>query len=212
MMKEMFQTSYVKEYSKRPFGLFLCYNTPYIGDVMEMLGYKILDIEGKNRYGKIFLPGETYTVLGKLCFGTNGNGYHFCKHFEDCLKYLETFTRQFQLAEVKASGEILESFDRYNGVFDVYVASSLEVLRYLKKEEIFEKGLQLSSIQVKRFLQLYPLTEEEKEIFKHLYTPLELGVMQTFDYYQMDKKDAFSNVDTYLEKKENGMVYMKKWR
>lgn len=179
---------------------------------MQMLGYKVLDSLGKNRYGKLFLPNETYTVKGKIQFGPNGNGYHFCKNFEDSLKYLEAFTRDFKLAKVRASGEIVESFDRYNGVYDLYASSSLEVLSYLTEEEIFEKGLLLSPLQVKRFLQLYPLTEEEKKLFQQNYQYAELGVMQTFDYYQNQKKDAFLNAWDYLEVNEKGMVYTKKWR
>lgn len=183
-----------------------------VGDFMEMIGYKTLDNESKNRYGKTFLPGIVYSVEGEVRFGRNGNGYHFCKNFEDSLKYLECFTRNFKLAKVRAFGEIRESFDRYNDIYDIYVASSLEILSYLTEEEIFKIALQLSPIQIKRFLQLYPLTELEKERFKEEYKMLELGVMQTFDYYQENKKDAFSNVYDYFEKTESGIVYMKKWR
>ncbi len=158
------------------------------------------------------MPGNVYSVERKICFGRNENGYHFCKNFEDSLKYLEVLTRDFKLAKVRAFGDIKESFDRYNGVYDIYVASSLEILAYLTEDEIFSMALQLSSIQIKRFLQFYPLNGLEKERFKQEYKMLELGVMQNFDYYQENKKDAFSNVYEYFEKTESGMVYMKKWK
>lgn len=177
-----------------------------------MLGYKVLDEFHRNRYGKEFCLGENYHIDGEIKYGTNGCGYHFCLHPEDTLKYVETFSRNFTLARIKASGVIKESFDRYNGVFDIYVASDLEVLSYLTEEEIFEIGLNLSPDRVKRFLQLYPLTEEEKEIFKQKYKTLELGVMQTFAFYQERDLEAFSNPYKFLEKTKKGSYELKRWR
>ena len=179
---------------------------------MEMLGYKVLDKDHKNRYGKEFVINQNYHVDGDIRFGTNGLGYHFCLNFEDSLKYTEKFTRDFTLARIKASGDIKESFDRYNGVFNIFVASDLEVLEFLTKEEIFSLGLDLCPDRVKRFLQLYPLTEEEKIIFKKEYKEVDLGVMKTFSFYQEQDKGAFMDPYKFLDKSSNGYVKLKKWR
>ena len=179
---------------------------------MTMLGYKVLDEFHRNRYGKEFCLGESYHIDGTIQFGNNGCGYHFCLNFEDTLKYTESFTRNFTLARIQADGTIKESFDRYNGVYDIYVASDLTILSYLTEEEIFEEGLLLPPSRVKRFLQLYPLTEAEKKIFKKEYKHVELGIIQTFDYYQENNMTSFSEPYQYMEKTTSEMVKLKKWR
>jgi len=179
---------------------------------MYLLGYKVLDIEHKNRYGKEFVVNQNYHVDGDIRFGTNGLGYHFCLNFEDSLKYIERFTRDFTLARIKASGEIKESFDRYNGVYNIFVASDLEVIKFLTDEEIFCLGVNLCPDRVKRFLQLYPLTLEEKEKFKKEYKSVNLGVMQTFKFYQEQDKEAFMDPYKFLDISNNGYVKLKKWR
>lgn len=175
-----------------------------------MYGYKTLSSDLKNKYGMKFEKNKVYTVSGELKFGVNGNGYHFCTNFEDSLKYNEAFTRNFKLAKVKASGDILESFDRYNGIYGIYVARNIEILDILTEEELFLLSLELKGEKIERFLKLYPYTEEEKERFINEYKNIDLSVIRTFDYYQRNIKDAYDPWK-YLEI-ENGYVKTKRWK
>ncbi len=158
---------------------------------MELEGYKVLTKKLQNKDGKIFLPGEVYETKNSVHFGTEGHGFHFSIQFEDAFKYLESFTREFSLTKIKAGGEISQTYDKYHGGEKIYACSKIEILSILKEEEIMSLALLLPPKRVMRFLQLYPLTEEEKNLFKEFYPHQTKEVQMIFDYYQEGKKDAF---------------------
>ena len=82
---------------------------------MEIKGYKAFDNGLINRYGKKFEVDKTYTTEGKISFGNDGNGYHFCQNIEDTLRYFDATEGDVVIAEVTATGDIAECEDEYNG-------------------------------------------------------------------------------------------------
>ena len=52
---------------------------------MEVKGYKAFNKGLTNRYGRKFEIGKQYSLDGKISFGNDGNGFHFCKNIEEVL-------------------------------------------------------------------------------------------------------------------------------
>lgn len=172
---------------------------------MEMEGYKILTEDLKNKYGQTFLPGNIYTTKNEIHIGTDGHGFHFSPRFEDAFKYLEAFTREISIVRVKASGKICETYDRFHGGENVYACSQIEILSILTEEEILTLALSLHPRGVQRFLQHYPLTEEEKIIFKMQYPYLNKEVKMVFDFFQEGKTDAYLYPGRYRDTREDNI-------
>ena len=158
---------------------------------MEIRGYKAFNEDLSNRYGLEFETGEIYQVSGSISFGVRGNGFHFCKRLEDTLRYFDAMDDNIQIAEVIGRGSIVEYYDDYYGYYDMYVASELEVVKVLSREEIVYPYLFYENTeQVKRFVSGFKLTEEEKKIFRNEYFD-NRDVMATIAYYQDGVKDVY---------------------
>lgn len=176
---------------------------------MEVAGYKVLDSNMCNMYGKKFELNKSYKVEGPIKFGTHGNGYHFCKNFEDTLKYSLGYEDGINVIEVIGKGDIIESFDRYNGFYDLYVAREIELIRKLERKEILDKAIIMNEMKLIRFLSLYQLDDKEKIYFIKNIKKLSLGVIQTFDFYQNNNIEAFNNPWNYLSVDSKGYVRVK---
>lgn len=157
---------------------------------MIIQGYKSFNSDGTNAFGNILFPGNIYHCDGQIKFGPNGNGFHFAKNMEDTIRYSDgdNLLRQIMIAEVIGGGIIEEGSDEYNGYYDLYVASDLEIVRYLTREEIIMKALKLSSYRMERFVSLFKLSPSEMLLFENIYREVDLAI----DYYQRGIKDTYS--------------------
>ena len=161
---------------------------------MIIAGYKSFALDGTNKYGKI-MPVGHYHRDGEIKFGIYGNGYHFAKYMEDTLRYSTMVERNCLVAEVIGSGTIIKSEDEYNGYDDLYVASDIEIVKYLEREEIINIALNLNSIKMQRFIRDFNLTLEEIALFEGKYFNVDLAI----DYYDRKIMEAYQ--PEYMAKK-----------
>lgn len=158
----------------------------------EVKGYKAFNKDLTNRYGKPFTEGETYSTLGKLQFGNDGNGYHMCTSLCDVFRYVNATEDDVIVAQVTGRGERIRRDDDYNGYYDMYCFRELTVDRFLSREEVIEMMLNASSLEVKKFLITCRLSEEEKVMFARKFRN-DLDVIKHLLYYHFDCKTVFSN-------------------
>lgn len=159
---------------------------------MIVKGYKAFDKQLKNRYGQQFEVGKDYDCLGKAIFGNKGNGYHFCQRLEDTLRYFDGMNDKIQIAEVIGSGNVVECCDEYNGYYDMYVATSIKIVRVLSRKEIIEYFLDVPDYRIKRFIQGYKLNKKEIDIFKEKYGS-NVSILKTIAYYQENQRDIYND-------------------
>lgn len=168
---------------------------------MEIRGYKAFDKNMNNRYGQHFEEGHIYSVSGPISFGNSGNGFHFCERLEDTLRYVDGMGSEIRIAEVIGRGNIIESFDTYNGYYNMYSAQELEIVKVLGRTEIVSQFINIfNSDRVKRFIQGYRLTEMEKAWFRACYIE-QADVLKTIAYYQDGNKNVFEDNDRKVYKK-----------
>ena len=154
-------------------------------------GYKIFNNDMTNIYGLKFEEGKTYKSNGEVIFGTNGNGFHFCKNIEDTLRYIDAMNSLVKIAKVKSFGEYLIRNDEYNGYYDLYVASSIYIEKILTREEIINIMLNKSPYSIIRFLQGFKLANKEIELFKTKFY-LSQDIRDAISFYQEKKKDTYT--------------------
>ena len=157
---------------------------------MEVIGYKCFNKGLKNRYGRKFSIGQIYIMPGIIKFGNNGNGFHLCKNIEDTFRYFDTFNNEVDVCLVKGSGQIHESYDEYNGYYDMYCAEKMEILKQLNRSEIINVGLNLHPIRANRFISTFKLTPGEINLFKEKYKN-EFDVIDATAYYQEGDKQVY---------------------
>lgn len=150
---------------------------------MVVSGFKCFNKGLINRYGKKFEVGKIYFAEGSIKFGNEGNGFHLCKNLEDTLRYFDAMNDEVSICRVIGSGEIHEWFDEYYEYFDMYVASNLQIIKELSREEIIDIGLNLNNLKVNRFISGYRLNEEEIKMFKDKFKKDQF-VQQNIGYYQ----------------------------
>lgn len=158
----------------------------------EIKGYKAFNIDLTNRYQIPFEEGKTYTVEGPLKFGNQGNGYHFCKHLEDTLRYVPALVDDIKIAEVTSLSEVVEYADDYYGYYDIYAARELRIDRILTREEIIKTMLNVHEDRVIRFISLFKLTEDEKLMFESKYHN-NIKVYLAMKYYFDSDTDIYKN-------------------
>ena len=168
---------------------------------MEVKGYKAFNKGLTNRYGRKFEIGKQYSLDGKISFGNNGNGFHFCKNIEDTLRYFDGVDGEIEIAEVIGSGEIVTNEDEYNGFYDMYSAQRIKINRKIERQEIVNMFLTTITIEprVVRFIQLFRLTEKEIEMFKLKYAG-SIMIMDAIAYYQEGQKDVYEKKHKVKEK------------
>lgn len=154
-----------------------------------MKGYKCFNKDMTNLYGDKFEVGKKYSIIGKLKVGTNGNGFHICRNFEDTLKYFGAFNTEIVICEVSGSGSILSSWDDYYG-YEKYAVSELEIIRVVPREEIIEMALNFNEERVLRFIQLFKLTEDEINKFSKVFANY-IRILKAIEYYQKGNKKVY---------------------
>ena len=63
----------------------------------EIHGYKAFNKDKTNRYGRLFIDGETYQINEMPSFGNKGVGFHFCKRLEDTLRYFPAMKEEIEM-------------------------------------------------------------------------------------------------------------------
>ena len=168
---------------------------------MEVKGYKAFNKGLTNRYGRKFEIGKQYSLDGKISFGNDGNGFHFCKNIEDTLRYFDGVNGKIEIAEVIGSGEIVTNEDEYNGFYDMYSAQRIKINRKIERQELVTMFLTTITIEprVVRFIQLFRLTKKEIEMFKLKYAS-SIMVMDAIAYYQEGQNDVYEKRHKVKEK------------
>lgn len=157
---------------------------------MEIVGYKCFNKGITNRYQNKLEVGKIYSANGKVSYGNDGHGYHFCKNLEDTLRYFNAMNDDVSICLVKGTGNIIVYEDDYNGYYDMYSSEHIEILKELSRYEIILYGLNLNEFRVCRFIQGIKLSDDEIELFKEKFN--KNGNVQKFiEYYQLKEIDAF---------------------
>ena len=168
-------------------------------------GFKAFDSDMNNRFGVHFEEGAVYNVLGPVVFGNNGNGYHFCRRLEDTLRYVDGMNSNIQIAEVIGIGDIKKSSDEYYGYYDMYVASSLFIVKILSRDEIVRLGLQMPDFRSERFVKGYRLTDEEIELFKNKFSE-NSQVLNAIAYYQEGDHSVYERKSNHIYVKKKSKI------
>lgn len=153
-------------------------------------GYKAFDENLQNRYKNQFEIGKIYHCFGDAVYGNNGNGYHFCLKLEDTLRYVDAINGEVKIVAVLGYGNIVKYDDEYNEYYDMYAATSIELLHELSREDIIDYVKNISPYRVKRFIQGYKLTEEEIKFFKNKYYN-DSEIIDAIAYYQENNYEVY---------------------
>ena len=143
-----------------------------------------------NRYGKTLEVGKAYSTNGEAKFGNDGNGFHFCKNLEDTLRYFDAFNNEVNICYVRGFGDIATYEDEYNGYYDMYSSTNIEILKKLERDEIINYVINLPEYRVSRFISLFKLTNDEIELFREKFKNSYI-VNDMISYYQLKDKDVF---------------------
>ncbi|MBQ6687095.1 MAG: hypothetical protein IJN03_01045 [Bacilli bacterium] len=154
-----------------------------------IVGYKCFKKGMVNHYGEHFEIGKTYSVLGPIKFGTNGNGYHMCTNMEDTLRYFH-FDEDIDMCKVIGDGKFAEFNDEYYGYYFMYAVERLHIEKKLSREEIVAMALKMYPESAIRFIQGIKLTPLEIELFKNQFAN-DIRVLNAIEYYQERDKDIY---------------------
>ncbi len=165
-------------------------------DSYEVYGYKAFNKDHTNRYNMLFESGKKYSITGKVKFGIEGNGFHFCENLSDVFRYFDSSSDNVSVAVVKGSGKIIKYDDDYYGYYNMYVAQTLTVCLFLSRQEIVEIMLQEDDFNTRKFIQTFKLNDDEKEIFLEKYSH-DISMTTFINYYQNELIDQTNNIDAY---------------
>ena len=152
-------------------------------------GFKIFNSDFTNRYGQKFEVDKEYVASGDIVWGTNGNGFHFCTHLEDCFRYYDAINDDCIITQVSGSGKIKEYNDEYYGYYDMYVSEILKINKILTRKEILEylydllESNVLNYNRIKRFIRGYKLTTIEIEEILNVLIIKDKPNMSNYVYY-----------------------------
>lgn len=152
---------------------------------MELIGYKCFNSDLTNRYNFLFEVGKSYSVDGEISFGNNGNGFHFCKNLEDTFRYFNALEEDVCVCQVKGYGKIVEYEDDYNGYYDMYSSSNIDIIKKLDRRKIIDIMLNSNELRVLRFIQCFKLNDYEIELFKDKFKNNN-NVLFYINYYQIN--------------------------
>lgn len=156
-----------------------------------MKGYKLLDEGYINEYGHVYEFNKKYYLRGDLRW--NYNGFHFCTHIEDTLRYRNRERDTFVIVEVLAGGNIVDGSsveNDYYGYESGFASSEIEILREVPREEMINIVINSNIVdRVNRLIMSIPLTEEEINLILEKYS--KDIVRQYIEYYQYDNKEVF---------------------
>ena len=164
---------------------------------MEVFGYKAFNSDFTNNYGTKFEVGSLYIFNNRIKNISDFKGYHFCKNMEDNFRYIDAMNKEIKMCYVRGSGDVQEQIDEYNGYYNKYIVTHLNILKELTRDEIIDIGLNLNDIRVKRFLSGFKLTEEELKMFETKFSK-NISILKVIEYYQKNNLDVYKEgVKTY---------------
>lgn len=164
---------------------------------MEIQGYKAFYKNHTNRYGVLFEEGKIYNIEGQIKFGNTGNGHHFCKRFEDTLRYFDGKSDNVSFAKVIGSGIITEYSDDYYGYYDMYACSQLKIISFLSDKDIFDlikSNVMISNLYKEglfRIIQGYKLSDQQIQYILNNINIQYDYYYEAIEYYQKDQKDIY---------------------
>lgn len=91
----------------------------------------------------------------------------------------------------KGSGKIIESFDEYYEYYNLYSVEKIEIIKKLSHSEVIKLALTLNGDRLYRFISGYKLHDDEILNFKNKFED-DIKAIQYIEYYQENKKDAFT--------------------
>ena len=147
--------------------------------------YKCFNEGLVNIYGNKFETGVIYHANNDIKF--QKNGFHMCANLEDTLRDFDSFKENIDIAIVRGFGHISKYDDEYNEFFNMYAAEYMIIDHILTRKEIINYTLNISEMQLKRFLSLYCLTNDELKYFKEKYKNNYM-LTWTINYYQDSKR------------------------
>lgn len=157
-----------------------------------MTGYKLLDIGLINEYGFQYEIDKIYTLNGELKW--NYNGFHFCTHIEDTLRYRDKEKGTFEIVEIESLGNLVDGSNienDYYGYETGYATDRFKIIRIIPREELILEVLKSKNIdRVTRLISSIPLLQEEIELIKNKYN-FDI-IEQYINYYQYNDKQAFT--------------------
>ena len=157
-----------------------------------MKGYKLLDIGLINEYGFKYEINKLYTLNGELKW--NYNGFHFCTHIEDTLRYRDKEKETFEIVEIESLGNIVDGSNMENDYYGYetgYATDMFKIIRIISREELINIVLSTKNInRVIRLISSIQLTDYEINQITELYPNNQ--IKQYINYYQYNDKEAFS--------------------
>lgn len=157
-----------------------------------MKGYKLLDVGLINEYGFKYEINKIYTLDGELKW--NHNGFHFCTHIEDTLRYRDKEKGTFEIVEVESLGNLVDGSNLENDYYGYetgYATDMFKITRIISREELIDIVLSSKNInRVIRLISSIQLTEYEINQITELYANNQ--IIQYINYYQYNDKEAFS--------------------
>lgn len=153
---------------------------------MIVRGYKCFNEDFTNRYGMKFEIGKIY-IADK---NTKVKKFHLCKNLEDTFRYFDALNNDVRICEVIGDGEVSVYSEKYQGYYDMYSVSQLEIKKELTHDEIISYGLNLDSNKVKRFIEGFKLTEEEMTKFANKFKN-EQSVLHVITSYIENNKAVY---------------------
>lgn len=160
---------------------------------MRIEGYKVFNKGLINCYGKKFEEQHEYKVdtsKRSIEYGIEGYGFHFAKRLEDCLRFFDGMNDDIEIAKVVSIGKVKESYDDYNGYYDLYVTDHIYIERILTRKEIVDSMIGASFPRIERFVSGYRLTQEE--IDRIIENDATTCIDKAISYYQYGNKDAYT--------------------
>lgn len=155
-------------------------------------GFKIFNKGLTNRFGKKFEIGKEYHCDGEIKFGNEGHGFHVASRLEDALKY---FDNNIDIAYVKCYGKYDEIKDtkenEENDNYDMYSYEYMVIEKVLTREEIIAYILNTWEDRIIKFIMYFPLTEEEKKLFREKFIN-NTKIQNYISYYQDNDKEVFN--------------------
>jgi len=152
-------------------------------------GYKALFKGNVNLFNQKFEINKIYIDND---IGANG-GYHFCKNIEDIFVFPQ-FRKDVSIYQVCGSGKIISYSNDYYGVYDVFAAEKIKIIKEISRVEIIQYFLTFSCSyhlnRLLRFIQLFSLNNDEIELFKEKYHNKQ-EVLDYIAYYQEGDKNIF---------------------
>lgn len=154
-------------------------------------GYKCFNSDLTNNYGLKFEIGKSYSVIGDIKYGVDGNGFHMCERLEDTLRYFGIMNSNISVCEVIGNGEVVSFSDEYNGYYDMYSVRNIKLVRKLDREEIINMMLNVNEMRVIRFIQFFKLYDDEIKLFEDKFKNYST-IMDAISYYQKGNLDVYS--------------------